>query len=151
VSITPEKIMQNALTKYDKIMQRKATSGETENRVLALAAESKKDDAMTVLLAKIASLEANYAASNKGNNNKSNKGNVANKVRAWKKVAPTESEPKIMVKTVNDKKKTLHWCPHHQMWTIHQPKDCPTRRNARATRMPRVIIKHRNAKAKIKN
>jgi hypothetical protein len=123
VSITPEKLMQNALTKYDTIMQRKATSGEKENRVLALAAETKKDDAMTVLLAKIASLEANYAASNKGNYNKSNKGTVANKVHVWKKVAPTDSEPKITVKTVNDKK-TFHWRPHHQMWTIHQPKDC---------------------------
>jgi hypothetical protein len=29
-----------------------------------------------------------------------------------------------MIKTINDKKKTFHWCPHHQMWTIHLPKDC---------------------------
>jgi hypothetical protein len=124
VVITPEKLMQNALTKYDTIMQRKEASGDTDNRILALKAESTICNEVAELKAKIANMEANYAASNKGNNNKSNQNNAANKVPAWKKVAPTENESKTMVKTVNDKKITFHWCPHHQMWTIHLPKDC---------------------------
>jgi hypothetical protein len=80
VSITPEKLMQNALTKYDTIMQRKETSGEAESRVMALKAETPKIDDIAALMARIASLDANYAANGKGNNNKTGKNNVAKKI-----------------------------------------------------------------------
>ena len=129
VVITPDKLMQVALTKYETIMQRKETSNDTEQRVIAYQAETKDDD-VEALKAKIAVLEANYA-NVKGNGNKVGKNSNAaakNKIPAWKKVAPTASEPQVMVKTINDKKKTFHWCPHHQMWTIHLPKDCTYRK-----------------------
>jgi hypothetical protein len=46
------------------------------------------------------------------------------KIPSWKKVAPADGEQKTIIKIINDRKKTFHWCPHHQMWTIHLPKDC---------------------------
>ena len=82
---------------------------------------------VVALKAQLAKLEANLA-STKGTNNKSSKNNNssnnAKKIPAWKKVAPGAGESQVMVKTINDKKKTFNWCPHHQMWTIHLPKDC---------------------------
>jgi uncharacterized small protein (DUF1192 family) len=124
MDITPEKLMQNALTKYDTIMQRKEASSESENRVIALNAEATKDEQVAALTAQIALLQANYAAKGNDKGKSATKANAAKKIPAWKKIAPAENEPKTIIKTINDKKKTFHWCPHHQMWTIHSPKDC---------------------------
>lgn len=132
IDITPEKLMSIALTKYDTIMQRKESNIETEQRVMALQAQTTKNEEVSALKDKIAVLEANYAASiNKGNNNnnKANKNNATKKIPAWKKVAPASNEAQTLVKTINDKKKTFHWCTHHQMWTIHLPKDCTYRKD----------------------
>jgi hypothetical protein len=122
--ITPERLMQNALTKYDTIMQRREASSESENRVIALKAEATKDEQLATLTAQIAALQANYAAKGNEKGKTSTKVNAAKKIPAWKKVAPADNESKTIVKTINDKKKTFHWCPNHQMWTIHLPKDC---------------------------
>lgn len=39
---------------------------------------------------------------------------------AWKEVPPKEGEGKT--KTVNGKE--YHWCPNHEAWTLHTPKEC---------------------------
>jgi hypothetical protein len=150
VDITPEKLMQNALTKYDTIMQRKETSGETEHRVLALNAETTKSDEMAALMAEISTLEANYAASNKGNNNKANKSNATNKVPEWKKVAPAENEPKTMVKTVNDKRRRsigVHIIKYGRF--ISQRNAHTERKVPPATRI--LLVKRPNARARIRS
>ena len=38
----------------------------------------------------------------------------------WKLQPPDPGNPQK--KTVKDK--VFHWCPHHQLWTKHEPKDC---------------------------
>jgi hypothetical protein len=86
--ITPEKLMQNALTKYDTITQRKEASNEIDNRVIALKAEATKVDEVSQLRAQIAALEANYAASGIGKGKATTKVNATKKIPAWKKVAP---------------------------------------------------------------
>lgn len=124
--INPDTLMHNALTKYDTIMQRREIAGESENKIMALYAE-KRDEVIEKLLEK---LEVNMAQSK--NNNNSNKGKAFNKkIPEWKKVAPGENDPKTIVKTVNDKKKTFHWCPNHQMWCIHTAKECTYKKDGK--------------------
>jgi len=38
----------------------------------------------------------------------------------WKLQPPNHGDPEA--KTV--KNKVFHWCPHHKIWTKHEPKDC---------------------------
>jgi phage host-nuclease inhibitor protein Gam len=116
--VTPESLMKNALNKYDTIMQRKEVSGDNENRILALSAE-KSETSKEMMEALVAKFQANYAPNN--DSNKSGNKNFVKKIPAWKKEAPGESDHKKIVKTVNNKKKTFHWCTNHQMWTIHLP------------------------------
>jgi hypothetical protein len=43
---------------------------------------------------------------------------------AWKKIPPKDNEPSTKKVNVNGIPKTYYWCPYHQQWTIHPPKDC---------------------------
>jgi len=43
---------------------------------------------------------------------------------AWKKILPKDGEPSTKKMHVNGVSKTYYWCPYHNQWTIHPPKDC---------------------------
>jgi hypothetical protein len=42
----------------------------------------------------------------------------------WKTTPPKKGESKKKVVTINGKKVTYYWCPHHGRYTIHKPQDC---------------------------
>ena len=39
----------------------------------------------------------------------------------WKRVPPEPDEPHTKV---TKQGKWMHWCPHHQLWTLHKPDKC---------------------------
>jgi hypothetical protein len=49
---------------------------------------------------------------------------IFDKKYAWKKIPPKDNEPSTKKVNVNGIPKTYYWCPYHQQWTIHSPKDC---------------------------
>jgi hypothetical protein len=42
---------------------------------------------------------------------------------AWKTQPPKKGESNKKMVVVNSKELTYNWCPYHQKWMIHQPKD----------------------------
>ena len=50
-------------------------------------------------------------------------GKLSRSGKDWKLIPPKAGESKKVV-TVNGKKITYHWCPHHNRYTVHQPQDC---------------------------
>ncbi len=42
----------------------------------------------------------------------------------WKKIPPKNGDPSTKKVHVNGVSKTYYWCPHHQQWTVHSPKEC---------------------------
>ena len=62
---------------------------------------------------------------------------------AWKEVPPKEGQKH----TKKFKKKTYHWCPHHNKWTIHTPQQCekkgnPTEEEPNAEQAMAAVVNH---------
>jgi hypothetical protein len=43
---------------------------------------------------------------------------------AWKKIPPKNGDPSTKKVHLNGISKTYYWCPHHQQWIVHSPKEC---------------------------
>ena len=109
-NLTEDQLMEFAIKRY---MTNKATSGwckpsETQKTVMDLQAVWNKQNVGT------------QGNSNKKNNKKKKKEQSNAGEWAWKNVPPKPSEPK----TRKYKGKQYHWCPHHEMWTLHKPEGC---------------------------
>jgi hypothetical protein len=46
---------------------------------------------------------------------------------AWKKVAPKSGETQVKTHAGE----TYHWCPHHELWSMHKPEDCLVKQELR--------------------
>ena len=55
---------------------------------------------------------------------KQGKYNNKNPKYKWKLKAPKDGEPNTRRVLQDGQKRTYHWCPFHNMWTIHKPNEC---------------------------
>ena len=130
-NVTEETLMKDAINKFQNLKLEgkwNALSADQE-KLVALQAEFK------VLKDKNLKLTPNLSGDNKNNNySDSKKANTNKKSKnkrknqnaaswAWKKVPPKENEPK----TIQKDKKTYHWCPDHNAWTVHSHEKCELR------------------------
>jgi hypothetical protein len=92
-------LLQRALNKYNISVQ----TGRWN-------APDKKDAAIFALKSELTAAKERSSSSN----------GKENKQWAWKKVQPAPGESK----TKTFRKKTYHWCPNHEKWTIHTPEQC---------------------------
>jgi hypothetical protein len=102
--VTSDQLMQLALNKYDLIKHRgeieSITTNDSKDKIFALEAE-------------VQALKATATTSRQRNNQ-------PRTIPAWKKKKPANGESQV--KQV--KGRNYHWCPNHQMWTVHSPSDC---------------------------
>jgi hypothetical protein len=97
-----ETLMQSALNKYNIAIQ----TGRWN-------APDKKDATIFAMKTEIEALKKKSTSSGTTGSGKVGKW-------AWKSKKPDAGAPKT--KMVNKKK--YHWCPTHEMWTLHSPEDC---------------------------
>jgi hypothetical protein len=105
--LTDETLMANALIKYQVMIQDGTWNAPDKRdlKIFALEAEVK-------LLAKNTTRNAPTVPSGR-------RGNTEQDAWAWKKVKPQNGEV-----TKQSRKKKYHLCPHHEMWTVHEPAKC---------------------------
>jgi hypothetical protein len=77
------------------------------------------DDEIRALTAKLNEFTTAFTSRWSGPNDDS-----MDKKYAWKKIPPKSGEPSTKKVHVNGVSKTYYWCPNHQQWTSHPPKDC---------------------------
>lgn len=113
--IPVENLMKHAENKYMNRVQ----------KGVWMALSSEQEEIME-LTAKIDHLN-NEKQKRKGSNS-SNKNSKAKRTRdewkklnEWKFVKPKKKDSDTITR---ENGKTYHWCPHHQMWTIHTAEKC---------------------------
>jgi hypothetical protein len=104
--LTDESLMANALNKYQVMVQ-----DGTWN------APDKRDQKIFALEAEVKELTKN--AIRRPTGKPRGKRDDDSGAWAWKKDKPLNGET-----TKNFRKKKYHWCPHHEMWTVHEPSKC---------------------------
>jgi predicted RNA-binding Zn-ribbon protein involved in translation (DUF1610 family) len=73
----------------------------------------------------IIALKAQLFSQNKGEGGPKKSGKRdGNRDEKWKTTPPKKGESNKKVVTINGKKVTYYWCPHHGRYTIHKPQDC---------------------------
>jgi len=77
------------------------------------------EDEIKALTAKLKEYTTAYMSRWSGPNEDS-----MDKKYAWKKIPPKNGDPSTKKVHVNGIFKTYYWCPHHQQWTVHSPKEC---------------------------
>jgi len=129
--VTEETLMKDTINKFQNLKLEgkwNALSADQE-KLVALQAEFKVLRDKNLKLTPNLSGDAknnNYNGSKKPNNNKKGKNKRKNQNAAswaWKKVPHKENEPK----TIQKDKKTYHWCPNHNAWTVHNHEKCELR------------------------
>ena len=127
--MSADQLMQLALNKYEiltkKDLWQKPPSEEAQITALSAELKSLKDSNLKLSKSvKNAAKKSNESSSSnkdtkskdKKKDNKKKKG--LREKDKWKLVPPTDGQNTKMVK---DKK--FHWCPYHNMWTVHDPED----------------------------
>jgi hypothetical protein len=82
--------------------------------------EKKEMAEITALKAEIVALKATTGSSNKNNDEAAKRKAEKN---AWKKVPPSEGDPKVC----KFEDRTYYWCGNHKMWTMHKEEECKGR------------------------
>jgi hypothetical protein len=77
------------------------------------------EDEIKALTAKLKEYTTAYMSRWSGPNEDS-----MDKKYAWKKIPPKNGDPSTKKVHLNGISKTYYWCPHHQQWTVHSPKEC---------------------------
>jgi hypothetical protein len=105
--LTDETLMASALNKYQVMVQ-----DGTWN------APDKRDQKIFALEAEVKELAKNAVRGGPNGKQRSKRDDDAT-AWAWKKVRPQNGET-----VKNFRKKKYNWCPHHEMWTVHEPSKC---------------------------
>jgi hypothetical protein len=96
------------------------TSDDEWTEVEKVKTESRTcEDEIRALTAKLNEFTTAFTSRWSGPNDDS-----MDKKYAWKKIPPKSGEPSTKKVHVTRLSKTYYWCPNHQQWTIHPPKDC---------------------------
>ena len=100
IEMTPQKIMDMAITKFNTLKEQDAwdQDNSSNEEIIALKAE-------------IALLKQN-------NKRKPEQNKKGDERHSWKEKKVTGKE--VLVKN----NKTYHWCPYHRAYTIHKPEEC---------------------------
>lgn len=114
-NIEPNKLMQLALNKYQTLVEGGKWNAPTdeEAKIIALEAEIKK------MKSNKKGKQGSDKAKAKAKSNKMQQKQQRDKPK-WMMQAPKDGEP--TKKTVSDK--IYYWCPTHNAWVRHKPKDC---------------------------
>lgn len=125
--------MELAENKYKLLVENNQwnSPNEDQQKIIALAAQVKSLKKTSTKRSTLNSTskpkerkDKNSSSTTSESKNRSTTGRDKSKNRsdppAWKLKAPKAGEPKS--KTIEGKK--YHWCPYHQMWTLHKPEDC---------------------------
>ena len=128
-------ILAKALTKYMELKQAGTWNKPSadQEKIIALTASFEALKDKNLKLANSLSSHSGTKARNtkskstknkRKGNTKSNKSKIKDeRDYAWKKVPPSNSEPKTKIKD----DKTYHWCDEHMAWTLHTPEECKLR------------------------
>ena len=96
------------------------TEVEKEEKPKAKSKEQSYEDTIKALTAQLQEYATAYTAKWSGLSQPQNK----DKKYAWKLIPPKAGEPSVKSVLDDGKRKTYHWCPYHNQWTIHSPSEC---------------------------
>lgn len=119
LNITPQILMLKAATKYKTMKDEETWNAPSDEQVeiMALKAQVSKLE-----IANKKSKKTQTSSTSSKSTKKDEKSNKTKKKRypPWRYVAPKEGESQK--KTVNNR--NYFWCPHHKLWTAHDPNKC---------------------------
>jgi hypothetical protein len=126
IGATHVTLMKKAKQRFDLLNKNNTWGAQSpqDEKIVALESQLKDLKLSAQLLKKLQQRDKNknqkgQDKANDGSKDQQGEDNPSDK-DDWEWIPPEDKEPKV--KQVG--KKTWHWCPHHEKWTIHKPENC---------------------------